>query len=690
MTTLPARMLVACLLPLACTSIPAEVKLPAIISDHMILQQASRVPIWGKADPGEDITVAFQGQNLAAKADADGRWNVSLNLETSQPGPCEMTIEGKNKILIQDILVGQVWVASGQSNMEWVVKGTQGANEVIASSANTAIRQFAVAKTASPYPAEEVSGRWIAASPETTGLFSAVGYFFARKLQQSIGAPVGIINTSWGGTPAQAWTGVEAIESYPEYKAARERIIPLVEEYPEKKRAFVDQLTEWIKKNHREDKPIGEAGKFAALDAPLDGWIPISLPGPVTGEGLPEAGAVWLRKTIDPPARKGTGIPLVLPIDGFDSVYWNGKLIARTSIKDFPGLGFVRQYGVYTIPDNAIREDRNVLAIRLYQPVKPGAFSDIPKAGLLPLKDGWLAREEYSFPPVEESEKTLAPAIPNRTPASQNAPAFLFNGMVKPLIPYAIKGVIWYQGESNASRAYQYRTLFPLLISDWRKQWGQGDFPFYFVQLANYLPKKDAPGESAWAELREAQRLALTVPQTGQAVTIDIGESEDIHPRNKKETGERLASIALARDYGKSVPYSGPVYESMAVGNGRIRLAFRHTDGGLTARSLPARYDVRTLTGQTAPLIRHSPGSELEGFAICGSDKKWVWANARIDGKTVEVWSEQVPNPVAVRYAWADNPTCNLYNAAGFPASPFRTDDFGYATKTPNDEPASR
>jgi sialate O-acetylesterase len=254
--------------------------------------------------------------------------------------------------------------------------------------------------------------------------------------------------------------------------------------------------------------------------------------------------------------------------------------------------------------------------------------------------------------------------------------SFLFNGMVRPIIPYAIQGVIWYQGEENTSRAYQYRTAFPLLISDWRKQWNQGDFQFYFCQLPNHRPKASIPGESGWAELREAQSLALKLPNTGQAVTIDIGESGDIHPRNKKDVGERLALIALAKDYGKAIPFSGPVYDSMKVESGKAILSFLHTEGGLAAKPLPEKDLVKYLTNETAPLVRNSPNSELEGFAICGEERKWVWADAMIQGQNVIVWSDKVPSPVAVRYAWADNPTCNLVNSAGLPASPFRTDDF--------------
>lgn len=297
-------------------------------------------------------------------------------------------------------------------------------------------------------------------------------------------------------------------------------------------------------------------------------------------------------------------------------------------------------------------------------------------AGSLGLAGEWLAKAEYEFPVLDAKILAAAPQPPAIAPGALSCPSSIFNGMIAPILSYAIRGVIWYQGENNCRRAYQYRTTFPLLISDWRKQWKLGDFPFYFCQLANHLGKKPTPTDSTWAELRDAQSAALKLPNTGQAVTIDVGESSDIHPRNKKDVGERLALIALARDYGKNVPYSGPVFDSLKIEGNKAILTFRYTEGGLIAKPLAATYDVLSRTGQTAPLVRNSPNSPLEGFAICGDDKKWVWADAKIEGNTVVVTSDKVAAPIAVRYAWADNPTCNLYNGANLPASPFRTDDF--------------
>jgi len=661
---------------LSSASVWADVKLPAIISDHMVLEKSSKVPIWGKADPGEAVTVTLNGKSAKTTADAAGKWMTALDLKNSPSGPFEMTVEGKNKLTLADVAVGEVWVASGQSNMEFVVKNSLNSEKEIAESANPLLRQFLVKKNPTKEPLEDTEGTWVAAAPETTGSFTAVGYFFAKKLQNELNVPVGLVHTSWGGTPSEAWTSVEAIDSVPDLKAARERLWAATVEFPAKKKAFVDGFGAWLKENAREDKPADHAASFAGVDVSTDGWIPVKIPGVIAANGLPQTGAVWLRKEVNFPSKPLANLPLNLPIDGFDSVYWNGTLLKQTTYLDALGSGNVRKYGKYDIPLADVREGKNILAIRFFEPAGPAKFTGEPKAGSISLSGEWAAKAECEFPALDAQKLAAAPQPPANPPGPQNVASFLYNGMIHPILPYAIKGAIWYQGESNAGRSYQYRTAFPLMITDWRKQWNQGDFPFYFCQLANYMAKKPDPGESGWAELREAQSLTLKLPNTGQAVLIDIGESGDIHPRNKKDVGERLALIALAKDYKKSQPYSGPVYDSLKIADGKAVLTFKHAEGGLVAKPLSETYDVKSQTKETAPLVRNSPGSQLEGFAICGEDKKWVWADAKIQGNTVVVSSDKVAAPVAVRYGWTENPTCNLYNSAGLPASPFRTDDF--------------
>ena len=640
----------------------------------MVLQKAARVPIWGNADPGEQVKVSMNGQAAEASAGTDGKWMAFLNLKESDSGPFEMTVDGKNHIVLTDVLVGEIWVASGQSNMVFEVKGAIDAEKEVASPANPLLRQFLVKRATASQPAGDTEGEWVSASPETTPVFTAVGYFFAKKIQAELKVPVGLINASWGGTTIESWTNGEAIGSDPDLKAAGDRLWAAENDYPKLKKDFVDGLSAWTKENAREDKPPADASVYVGMDVSTDGWVPVKLPGLVKAAGLPEAGAVWLRKEVSP--KIGANVPLSLPIDGYDSVYWNGKLLTQTSYRDFPGVGYVRRSGACIIPSAQVHDGKNVLAIRLYEPVEPAKISGGIMAGTIGLGGEWLAKAEYEFPALDAKILAAAPRPPPIAAGPLGCPSSIFNGMISPILPYAIRGVIWYQGESNWKRGFQYRTTFPLMISGWRKQWNQREFPFYFCQLANFQAKNPTPADSTWAELREAQSMALKLPNTGQAVLIDVGESGDIHPRNKKDVGERLALIALAKDYGKSLPYSGPVFDSLKVEGNKAILTFRHTDGGLIAKPLAATYLVQSRTNTTAPLVRNSPNSQLEGFSICGEDKKWVWADAKIDGDTVVVTSDKVAVPVAVRYAWADNPTCNLYNGANLPASPFRTDDF--------------
>jgi sialate O-acetylesterase len=661
----------------------ADVKLPAIISDHMVLEKTAKVPIWGKADPGEEVTVTLDGQTVKTQAGDDGKWKVTLDLSNSGPGPFTLTVQGKNKVTVDDVVVGEVWVASGQSNMEWVLKNTTGAEQEAAQSANPLLRQFLVKKAASPTPLEDCEGKWTIAGPETTPSFTAVGYYFAKKLQNELKVPVGLIHTSWGGTPSEAWTSLEGIDSVPDLKATKEAQFKYIKEYPELRKKWVEDFGAWLKANDREDKAPQEVAAFAVPSTDNSGptWTTVNLPGEIS---LPQKdasqvpGAIWVRQTFDVPAEKANaalGLDLGA-IDGFDSVYWNGKLIHQTTLQGYAGTGFSRRGENYRVPADLVKAGPNTLAIRVFTPTGTVKFSNVPRvSGITPSGD-WQAATEYTLPALTAKQLESLPKTPNALRSPQGTASHLFNGMINPILPYAISGVIWYQGESNAGRAYQYRTAFPLLITDWRRAWGQGDFPFYFCQLANYQPKKDTPGESSWAELREAQSLALSLPKTGQAVLIDIGEAGDIHPRNKKDVGERLARIALANDYGRDIPFSGPVYDGMKIEGNKVRISFKHTEGGLVAKPVPPTHDVMTRENKTAPTVRNSPNSELEGFAICGEDRQWVWADARIDGDTVVVWSDKVAAPVAVRYGWAENPTVNLYNGAGLPASPFRTDDF--------------
>ena len=677
-----APLLAAIFLLPAFTSAPADITVPAIFSDHMVLEKTANVPIWGTADPEESVSITLDGQTVKATTGADGKWKAALDLQKSGPGPFEMVIEGKNKISIDDVVVGEVWVASGQSNMDFPLANVIDADKEIANSTNTLLRQFLVTRATSDTPLPDVTGSWVAASPETSSAFTAVGYFFGKSLQKELQVPVGIIHTSWGGTPSESWTSPAALDSVPDLKAARERIWEDVKSFPERKTAFVEAFGAWIQKTKRADRPVADVTLFAAPEVSSTGWIPVNLPGRLIASGLPAAGAVWLRREVEIPApRANKPLPLNLgSLDGYESVYWNGKLLTETTFQSLPERNWVRKGPAFTVPAALVKEGKNILALRVYEPVGPATFSKAPATGPLPLGNPWMAKAEYELPALSDTEAAAVPRPPTAPVNSPHVPGYLFNAMIHPLVPYAISGVIWYQGESNSGRAWQYRIAFPLLIADWRKQWNQKDLPFYFCQLANFTPKPPQPGESAWAELREAQSSTLKLPQTGQAILIDLGETEDIHPRNKKDVGERLAKIALAKDYGKNIPFSGPVFEAAAVEKSKIRVKFSPSTEALVATPVPANQILKSSNNTTSPLVRNSPESEIEGFAICGEDRQWVWADAKIDGDSVLVWSDKVPSPIAVRYAWANNPTGNLYNAAGLPAGPFRSDDFPATT----------
>ena len=486
---------------LACAPAAADVKLADMFSDLAVLQQGIKVPIWGTADAGEKVTVHFNHETASTVADADGRWMVKLG-PFDPVAALPLTVIGKNKIELRRVFVGEVWVCSGQSNMQWALAQTDGAKEELAELNNPRLFLYTVQRRVSVEPVESAKGKWLRASPETCRHFSAVAYYFGKRLREELSIPVGLVHASWGGTPAEAWTRRETLAAHEELQPILTRWDALLASHPKRMEAWKSQVARW--------KQGGSKG----------------------------------RRPQPPPG----------------------------------------------------------------------------------------------------------PNHPHRA-------AGLFGGMIAPIVPYGIRGAIWYQGESNAGRAEQYRTLFPVMIRDWRSAWKQGDFPFYFVQLANWRAVREQPAESAWAELREAQMLALKEPNTGMAVTIDIGDAKDIHPRNKRDVGERLAAHALQKLHGRKVVASGPSYAGFDIADGQVTIRFRR------GPALQARND-----------------KPLTGFAIAGADKKFRWAQARIVGDTVVVSHPEVPRPAAVRYAWADNPVCNLINAAGLPASPFRTDDWPMTT----------
>ncbi|HEY8188658.1 MAG TPA: sialate O-acetylesterase [Pyrinomonadaceae bacterium] len=651
---------ILCISPLFCVGVRAEVRVPSIIGDNMVLQQGRKVRVWGTAQPGEGVTVHFIKQTGRAIADAQGHWQTWLG-PLKSGGPFVLTIVGSNTLTFKNVLVGDVWICSGQSNMEFPLVNATGGADAVAQANYPEIHLFTVRKATAANPLDNVEGHWVVTTPEEVGQFSAVGYFFGRELYQRLKIPIGLIHTSWGGTPAEAWTSHAALSSVAELKPILDKYKKSLEALPQRQQAYEHELAEWEEKNlYADPGNKGEALGYADPALNETDWKQMNLPQFFETAGLVIDGAVWFRKEIELPSSwSGKDLTLSLTaIDDFDITYFNGTRVGATG-NETPNSYLVPRK--YKVPGSLVQGGRNVIAVRVFDRAGEGGFgrSDVMSLGPVGAKESeaitlagrWSYKVELALEPKKPDYGSRPELL---GPSNQNSPSVLYNAMLAPLTPYAIRGAIWYQGESNANRAYQYRTLFTTMIGDWRSAWAQGDFPFYFVQLANWHAAPSEPGDSDWAELREAQTMALRLPQTGMAVIIDIGDANDIHPRNKLDVGKRLAAWALAVTYHQKIEPSGPLYDSFSIKDDKIRVHFRHVDGGL----------------------RSSDGAPVKGFVIAGADRKFVWANARIEGDAVVVSSKDVAHPIAVRYAWADNPVSNLYNAAGLPASPFRTDDW--------------
>jgi sialate O-acetylesterase len=636
----------------------ADVRVPSVIGDNMVLQQGRKARVWGWAEPGERVTVSFRGEKATAAADARGRWEVFVGPHEAG-GPFELTVAGRNTLTFRNVLVGEVWVCSGQSNMEWPLVNAQDGAKESAAAVYPLIHLFTVTKKTSADPLDNVEGRWVVTTPKEAAQFSAVGYFFGRELFQRLKVPVGLIHTSWGGTPAEAWTSRAVLAADPTLKPILERYDRQLTDLPRLQREYEAAQAEWARKYMTEDAGNkGEPEGFAKPEYDAASWKRMRLPQFWESAGLDVDGVIWFRREVEVPAAwAGKDLTLKLgAIDDFDTTYFDGERVGSTGA-DTPNAWTARRE--YRVPGSLVRAGRNTVAVRVYDRMGGGGFgggemslapAGAAKAEVLPLDGEWLYKEEATQPSrrIDWGSQPQAPG-----PANPYSPTVLYNAMLAPLFPYAIRGAIWYQGEANAGRAYQYRTLFPSMIRDWRAAWGEGDFPFYFVQLANWKARPADSIDSEWAELREAQTLTLRAPNTGMAVTIDIGNPDDIHPRNKLDVGLRLARWALADTYGMKIEKSGPLYDSYRVEGDRVRVSFTHA-GGLKTRD----------------------GAAPAGFYVAGADRKFVPAEARVEKGSVVVWGKGVPAPVAVRYAWADNPAANLYNSDDLPASPFRTDDW--------------
>ncbi|QDW25585.1 9-O-acetylesterase [Pedobacter sp. KBS0701] len=628
----------------------AKILLPSVFGNNMVLQQKTNAAIWGKANAGKavKVMVSWNKINYGAIADANGNWKIKV-ATPGYGGPYTITISDGELLVLNNVLIGDVWICSGQSNMEMPLAGwgkILNSEKEIAGAKYPNIRLLQADHITSNFPindAKVANGGWQECSPKYIAGFSSTAYFFAREVYEKTKIPIGLIHTSWGGTIAEAWTSAESLKKMSDFSAAVDKIQqaginPSTVSYNEK-------VSNWVKMTTEKDSGY-QAGQLKWVTAETTDWKSMTLPTLWEEAALKNFdGIVWFSRRVTIPENwKTNGIKLNLgTIDDNDITYVNGVKVGETV-----GYNVGRSYA---IPADLLKPGENIITVRVFDSGGGGGIYGEAKdlnvtnnAGeKISLAGDWKYKIGLDFKNIEP--KPYEENGPNR-------PTVLYNAMIHPYLQFSIKGAIWYQGESNADRAYQYRELFPTMIKDWRQKWAQGDFPFYFVQLANFMQIDNEPSQSAWAELREAQQKTLALPNTGMATIIDIGDAKDIHPKNKQEVGRRLALIALAKTYGQKINYSGPVYQSNKIEGKQIILTFGNSQNGL----------------------KTADGKALKGFAIAGADKKFYWAKASIKGNQIIVSSDQVANPVAVRYAWGNNPLCNLVSNDGLPASPFRTD----------------
>ncbi len=631
---------------LLATSGWAEVVLPNILSHHMVLQRDLAAPIWGLAAPGEKVSVRgdWQAEAFVTTAGANGRWQVKL--PTPAPGgPYTITITGTNRIVLTNVLVGEVWICSGQSNMEMPVGdyggGYGGATNWEAELRHADfpnLRLFTVANGHAVSPQFIGTGNWSSSTAETAKAFSAVGFFFGRELHEKLQVPVGLISADYGGTVCEAWTSAATLQNFPDFTndlalVARER-----DNAKELAAARASAIADWTARIESADG--GNAHAAPELDDAL--WSVGQVPGTWTGELAGFDGFVWFRGKFDLLASwKDQDLMLELgAIDDMDFTFVNGTKIGQTL-----GETVWNQPRVYRVPHQLLNPGQNHIAVRVLDTGGGGGISGPIKLHPAGSPDFILLNEDWRY--RKGANVTELPALKLPPQVGPNSPSVLFNAMIAPLLPFGIRGAIWYQGESNSGRDQQYRRLFPALIADWRKHWGEGDFPFYFTQIAPFR----YPNPGMAAALRDAQRLSLTTPNTGMAITMD-SDSNNLHPHTKQAVGHRLALWALAKTYGQTnLVYSGPLYRAMQVEGSQVRIFFDHVGSGLT-----------------------SGGKPLEHFTIAGADGNFVPATAVIDGNSIVVTSAAVRMPVAVRYAWADADESSFANREGLPASSFRTD----------------
>jgi len=658
----------AAVLAVCCSTVFGEVRLPSIFSDNMVLQRGMPIRVWGLADPGERVSVGFLGRAARSRADTAGQWQVTLP-PCDAGGPYALDVKAhRTRISFRNVMIGEVWLCSGQSNMAFALSDAPDAPDS-AQVFDGNMRLFSVPRRVSDRAERDCGGSWHVCSQQFASSFSAVGFFFGRDLRKRLNVPIGLIAASWSGTPGESWTSWETMEAdsmlapiIARQKKAEAAYPTAIARYREAFLAFQADTTH-KPAFQRDPGNRGYGEGYATAKFADTAWKETRLPGYwEKSEGLDIDGAIWFRKHVTIP-KKWLHSTLALnlcALDDFDVTYFNGVEVGAMGMENPESYLTPRHY---SIPESLVTSTDAVIAIRIFDQFGGGGFAGPPEDMLLscgsrneciPLYGLWRYRVELALDPraIGGPGQPGVP-YPPASPYSSSRPAGLYNGMIRPCAPLSLRGGIWYQGEANAYHAYQYRTLLPALISDWRKAFRNDSMAFGIVQLANYLQPDTVPSSSDWAELREAQLLTVDhTPKTGLAVTIDIGDENDIHPKNKLDVGRRLALWAVAAVYGDTaVEYSGPALTSAVFQGDSAILTFSHAHGGLEARGGPPR-----------------------GFSVAGDDQAFAWASGAIAGNKLVLRSAAVARPVAVRYGWANNPPCNLYNKAGLPASPFRTD----------------
>lgn len=637
--------------------------LAPVFADRAVLQRGRPIALWGWSEPGAAVTAELAGapgvQPAAAVAGADGRWQAALG-PVGAGGPYELRVTGGGRsVTAHDVLVGEVWICSGQSNMEMAVKDAAGFPSEQAAADLPQVRHLRIERTAAAEPQALVRCAWQTATPQNVGGFSATAYFMARELQRSLQVPVGVVHSSWGGTCIEYWLSTTALATIPGREREAAQVQDLTRREAAQRAATGKEYPELITAWYAANDPGTAATPVWSAEACDDGaWTEVQLPASFERAAYVAPtfdGTIWVRRAITVPA-EAAGKAAVLNlggIDDHDTTWINGREVGSSELSCQPRR--------YAVPAGLLRAGVNTIAIRITDTAFAGGINGGPEAmnlvvqgaAAIPLAGAWRLRTGADLAKVPPLPVHLGPGC---------WPGALGNGMIAPLVPMTVAGFAWYQGESNASGGHRYRGLLQALVGEWRGCFQQGELPFLIVSLANHRPRAAQPGESAWADLREDQaQVARSVPKCGLAVAIDIGDAGNIHPVDKQTVGLRLALAARAIAYGEPIESSGPWYRGMAVEGSAIRLRFDHLGGGLAA----------------------ADGKPLTGFAVAGEDRAFTWAEAHIDGDSVVVSSPAVTRPVAVRYAWADNPACNLVNRAGLPAVPFRTDDWPRPAATP-------